>query len=55
MVFLSGDDAPAKQEVATLIDRLGLAPIDLADFEMGRRLQQFPSGPLAGRNAVQLP
>jgi predicted dinucleotide-binding enzyme len=53
IVFLSGDDATAKQEAAKLIDRLGFAPIDLGDFEMGRRLQQFPNGPLAGINVVQ--
>jgi len=55
VLFVSGDDAPAKQEVAQLIDRLGFAAIDLGDFEMGRRLQQFPGGPLAGINMVQLP
>ena len=55
VLFVSGDDAPAKQEVAQLIDRLGFVPIDLGDFEMGRRLQQFPGGPLAGINLVQFP
>ena len=55
VLFLSGDDAPAKQEVAQLIDRLGFVAIDLGDFEMGRRLQQFPGGPLAGINMVQFP
>ena len=55
MLFVSGDDAPAKQEVAQLIDRLGFVAIDLGDFEMGRRLQQFPGGPLAGINMVQFP
>src|SRR6266550_4575924 len=55
MLFLSGDDVPAKQEVAKLIDRLGFVPIDLGDFETGSRLQQFPSGPLAGINVVQFP
>jgi hypothetical protein len=55
MLFLSGDDVPAKKEVAKLIDRLGFAPIDLGDFETGSRLQQFPSGPLAGINVVQFP
>jgi 8-hydroxy-5-deazaflavin:NADPH oxidoreductase len=55
MLFLSGDDMPAKKEVAKLIDRLGFVPIDLGDFEMGSRLQQFPSGPLAGINVVQFP
>jgi len=53
MLFVSGDDAPAKQEVAQLIDRLGFVAIDLGDFEAGRRLQQFPGGPLAGMNVVK--
>jgi 8-hydroxy-5-deazaflavin:NADPH oxidoreductase len=55
VLFVSGDDAPARQEVAQLIDRLGFVAIDLGDFEMGRRLQQFPGGPLAGINMVQFP
>lgn len=53
ILFVSGDDAPAKQQVAQLIDRLGFVAIDLGDFEMGSRLQQFPGGPLAGINVVQ--
>ncbi|MDB4890516.1 MAG: oxidoreductase [Gemmatimonadetes bacterium] len=55
VLFVSGDDASAKREVAQLIERLGFVAIDLGDFEMGRRLQQFPGGPLAGRNMVQFP
>jgi len=55
VLFVSGDDASAKQEVAQLIERLGFVAIDLGDFEMGRRLQQFPGGPLAGINMVQFP
>jgi predicted dinucleotide-binding enzyme len=55
VLFVSGDDAPARQEVAHLIDRLGFVAIDLGDVEMGRRLQQFPGGPLAGINMVQFP
>jgi predicted dinucleotide-binding enzyme len=53
MLFVSGDDAPAKQEVAQLIDRLGFVAIDLGDFEAGRRFQQFPGGPLDGMNVVK--
>jgi hypothetical protein len=53
VLFVSGDDAPARQEVAQFIERLGFAAIDLGDFEMGRRLQQFPGGPFAGINMVQ--
>src|SRR4029077_4878851 len=52
MVFISGDDAPAKQEDTKLSYRSGFAAIDLGDFEMGRRLQQFPNGPFAGINIV---
>jgi 8-hydroxy-5-deazaflavin:NADPH oxidoreductase len=55
MLFISGDDAPAKQDVAQLIDRLGFVPVDLGDFDAGRRLQQFPGGPFAGINVVQFP
>jgi predicted dinucleotide-binding enzyme len=55
MLFISGDDARAKQEVAQLIDRLGFVPVDLGDFEVGRRLQEFPGGPFAGINVVQFP
>src|SRR5258706_5486911 len=55
VLFVSGDDASARQEVAHLIDRLGFVAIDLGDFEMGRRLQQFPGGPLARINMVQFP
>jgi 8-hydroxy-5-deazaflavin:NADPH oxidoreductase len=55
VLFISGDDVPAKQEVAKLIDRFGFVAIDLGDFEMGRRLQQFPTGPLAGIDVVQFP
>jgi predicted dinucleotide-binding enzyme len=55
VLFVSGDDVSAKHEVAQLIDRLGFVAIDLGDFEMGRRLQQFPGGPLAGINMVQFP
>lgn len=55
MLFISGDDASAKKEVAQLIDRLGFVPVDLGDFEAGRRLQQFPGGPFAGINVVQFP
>jgi predicted dinucleotide-binding enzyme len=55
VLFVSGDDTPARQEVAQLIDRLGFVAFDLGDFEMGRRLQQFPGGPLAGINMVQFP
>jgi predicted dinucleotide-binding enzyme len=55
MLFVSGDDESAKQEVTQLIGRLGFVAIDLGNFESGRRLQEFPGGPLAGINVVQFP
>jgi predicted dinucleotide-binding enzyme len=53
VLFLSGDDAPAKAEVAELLETAGFSPIDLGDLATGGRVQQAP-GPLAGRNLVQM-
>jgi 8-hydroxy-5-deazaflavin:NADPH oxidoreductase len=41
VLFYSGDDAEAKAEVGRLIERLGLAGIDLGGLVSGGRLQQF--------------
>ena len=54
VVFFSGNDAGAKAEVATLIDRLGFAGIDLGDLRTGGKLQQYPGGPLPTVNLVRL-
>ncbi|GIZ50300.1 NADP oxidoreductase [Noviherbaspirillum aridicola] len=54
VVFISGDDAPAKTIVAALADRLGFASIDLGSLEVGGALQQFPGGPLPAVNLVKL-
>ena len=54
VVFLSGDDAQAKAEVAALAERLGFAPVDLGSLSAGGRLQQFPGGPLPGLNLLKL-
>lgn len=53
VLFMSGDDATAKREVSQLIERLGFAAIDIGDFEMGRRMHQYPA-PLAGINLVKI-
>ncbi|WP_240987871.1 hypothetical protein [Cupriavidus taiwanensis] len=53
MMFLSGDDANAKVEVARLIDRLGFFGIDLGSLDAGGRQHQFPGGPLAALNLVR--
>jgi 8-hydroxy-5-deazaflavin:NADPH oxidoreductase len=53
VMFMSGEDGDAKATVGQLIERLGFAPIDLGDFEAGRRVQQFPGGALAAVNLVK--
>jgi len=52
VIFLSGDDAKAKQEVAAMIDKLGFAPIDLGGLVAGGKMQQA-GGPLAGLNLLR--
>ena len=45
VIFLSGDDAPAKAAVVELFDAAGFFPIDLGDLVTGGRMQQL-GGPL---------
>jgi len=40
VIFLAGDDTDAKATVATFIDSLGLAPVDLGGLREGGRLMQ---------------
>lgn len=54
VVFMSGDDTQAKSVVASLIDRIGFASIDLGSLAVGGYLQQFPGGPLPAANLVKL-
>jgi predicted dinucleotide-binding enzyme len=53
-IFLSGDDAGAKAEVAALFEDAGFFPIDLGGLREGGRMQQV-GGPLAGHNLIHLP
>jgi predicted dinucleotide-binding enzyme len=53
VIFISGDDADAKAEVAALFRDAGFAPIDLGDLATGGALQQVHH-PLAGVNLIQL-
>jgi 8-hydroxy-5-deazaflavin:NADPH oxidoreductase len=53
VIFISGDDADAKAEVATLFRDAGFAPIDLGDVATGGAMQQIHH-PLAGVNLIQL-
>jgi 8-hydroxy-5-deazaflavin:NADPH oxidoreductase len=54
VIFVSGDDAPAKAAVAGLFDAAGFFPIDLGSLVTGGRLQQV-GGPLPSHNLVRLP
>ena len=52
VIFLSGDDAEAKSEVATLFQDAGFAAIDLGGLATGGAMQQV-GGPLAGVNLIR--
>jgi predicted dinucleotide-binding enzyme len=54
VVFMSGNDAPAKKEVAAILDRIGFATIDLGPLSTGGAMQQFPGGPLPVHNLIKL-
>jgi 8-hydroxy-5-deazaflavin:NADPH oxidoreductase len=54
VIFLSGDDAGAKSEVATLFEEAGFSAIDLGGLVDGGAMQQV-HGPLAGVNLIRLP
>lgn len=53
VLFFSGDSAPAKDEVAALIEHLGFFGVDLGSLNVGGRLVQFPGGPLPALNLVK--
>jgi predicted dinucleotide-binding enzyme len=54
VIFISGDDADAKADVAALFEDAGFAAIDLGDLATGGAMQQI-QGPFAGANLVRLP
>jgi 8-hydroxy-5-deazaflavin:NADPH oxidoreductase len=54
VIFLSGDDAGARADVAALFEDAGFVAIDLGDLIRGGELQQL-RGPLAGVNLIRLP
>jgi 8-hydroxy-5-deazaflavin:NADPH oxidoreductase len=53
VLFLSGDDAAAKSEVAPLFDKAGFFILDLGGLREGGAMQQF-GAPLAGQNLIRL-
>jgi predicted dinucleotide-binding enzyme len=52
VLFLSGEEASAKVEVAALIEGIGYAPIDLGALQEGR-IAQFPGGALPNQHLVK--
>jgi 8-hydroxy-5-deazaflavin:NADPH oxidoreductase len=53
VIFISGDDADAKADVAALFQEAGFAVIDLGDLATGGAMQQIHH-PLAGLNLIRL-
>jgi predicted dinucleotide-binding enzyme len=54
VIFLSGDDTQANEEVSALFGDAGFYVIDLGGLREGGRMQQF-GAPLAGQNLIRLP
>ena len=54
VIFLSGDDAEAKSEVAALFEEAGFFALDLGGLREGGLMQQV-GAPLAGHNLIRLP
>lgn len=54
VLFYSGNDNPAKAEVAALIQQIGFVGIDLGSLAVGGKLAQFPGGPLPNQNLVKV-
>lgn len=54
VVFMCGDDKPAKATVKELLERIGFAPVNLGTLARGAHLQQFKGGPLPGLNLIKL-
>jgi predicted dinucleotide-binding enzyme len=54
VLFMSGDDSEAKEDVGIIFEKAGFAIIDLGGLASGGRLQQFPGGPLPTLNLIKL-
>lgn len=54
VLFLSGNDNPAKADVSAIFEKVGFATIDLGALATGGRLQQFPGGALPTLNLIKL-
>jgi 8-hydroxy-5-deazaflavin:NADPH oxidoreductase len=54
VLFFAGSDAPAKAEVAALIDQLGFFGVDLGQLNEGGRAISVPGGALTIQNLIRL-
>ncbi|WP_408099238.1 NADPH-dependent F420 reductase [Peredibacter sp. HCB2-198] len=54
VLFMSGDDAVAKELVGDLLDEMGFSVFDLGDLKHGGALHQFPGGPLPSHNMIEI-
>ena len=54
VLFVSGDDAEAKDTVKEMITDIGFAPVDLGSLAVGSKFQQA-KGALATLNLIKLP
>lgn len=54
VLFLSGDDTAAKNEVRKLIETAGFFPVDLGTLDVGGPLASLPFGALATHNLIKI-
>lgn len=53
VIVISGDDADAKKEVATITEAMGFAPVDTGTFAGGGKLQDI-GGPFSGAELIKV-
>jgi predicted dinucleotide-binding enzyme len=54
VLFYSGDDADAKNQVRKIIDGTGFFPVDLGTLEAGGTIASLPFGSLAAHNFIKI-
>jgi predicted dinucleotide-binding enzyme len=54
VLFMSGDDDDAKEQVSVVLNKAGFATIDLGRLASGGRMQQVPGGLLTELNLIKL-
>ena len=54
VLFMSGDDAGAKSQVAELLAKAGFAAVDVGSLARGGALHEVPGGVLTNLNLIKL-